>query len=87
MMEVRAPGVPPAFPRLSMPAGHAIIGEAGAGRVVLTTDGFFGWMPPAADLPRITLASLLSHGMAEGDAARLVRDKPRRMPGPLMEEG
>ncbi len=86
MVEFCALGFLPAFQRLSIPDCLAIIEEVGVDRVVLTTDCFFGWMPPAAELLRITLGSLLFHGMAEADAARLVRDNPRRMLGlPLVE--
>lgn len=81
MVEFCALGFLPAFQRLSIPDCLEIIAEIGADRVVLTTDCFFGWMPPAAELLRITLGSLLFHGMAEADAARLVRDNPRRMLG------
>jgi hypothetical protein len=87
MVEFCALGFLPAFQRLSIPDCLAIIEEVGVDRVVLTTDCFFGWMPPAAELLRITLGSLLFHGMAEADAARLVRDNPRRMLGLPMAEG
>ena len=80
-------GFLPAFQRLSIPDCLAIIEEVGVDRVVLTTDCFFGWMPPAAELLRMTLGSLLFHGMAEADAAKLVRDNPRRMLGLPMAEG
>jgi hypothetical protein len=81
VVEFCALGFMPAFQRLSIPDCLAIIDEVGVDQVVLTTDCFFGWMPPAAELLRITLGSFLFHGMAEADAARLVRDNPRRMLG------
>lgn len=81
MVEFCALGFLPAFQRLPIPACIEIIREVGAGRVVLTTDCFFGWMPPAAELLRITLGSLLFHGLTAQEAALLVRDNPRRMLG------
>jgi hypothetical protein len=81
MVEFCALGFLPAFQRLPIPTCIEIIQEVGADRVVLTTDCFFGWMPPAAELLRITLGSLLFHGLPMADAAKLVRDNPRRMLG------
>ncbi|MGG5890572.1 DUF6282 family protein [Falsiroseomonas sp. HC035] len=81
MVEFCALGFLPAFQRLSIPDCLEIIAEVGVDRVVLTTDCFFGWMPPAAELLRITLGSLLFHGMSEADAALVVRTNPRRMLG------
>lgn len=81
VVEFCALGFLPAFQRLSIPDCLEIIAEVGVERAVLTTDCFFGWMPPAAELLRITLGSMLFHGLAEADAARLVRDNPRRMLG------
>jgi len=93
IVEFCALGFLPAFQRLPIPTCIEIVREVGAERVVLTTDCFFGWMPPAAELLRITLGSLLFHGLTEAEAALLVRDNPRRMLGlppwqePRAEEG
>ncbi|MFC3125504.1 DUF6282 family protein [Pseudoroseomonas globiformis] len=80
-IEFCAIGFTPAFQRLPMPECLDIIREIGAERVVLTTDCFFGWMPPAPELLRMTLGSMLHHGLSDVDAARLVRDNPRRLLG------
>jgi hypothetical protein len=53
----------------------------GVEHVVLTTDCFFGWMPPAPELLRMTLGSMLHHGLTKREAAMLVRDNPRRLIG------
>lgn len=87
VVEFCALGFLPAFQRLAIPDCLAIISEVGIDRVVLTTDCFFEWMPPAAELLRITLGSMLFHGLSEQDAARLVRDTPRRMLGLPAYEG
>ena len=86
MVEFCALGFLPAFQRLPIPECLEIIAEVGIDRVVLTTDCFFGWMPPAAELLRMTLGSMLFHGLSEGDAGRLVRDNPRRMLGMAVEQ-
>jgi hypothetical protein len=81
MIEFCALGFLAAFQRLPMPTCIEIIREVGAERVVLTTDCFFHWMPPAAELLRITLGSMLFHGLSVEEAGLLVRDNPRRMLG------
>ena len=80
-IEFCAIGFTPAFQRLPMPECLDIIREVGAERVVLTTDCFFGWMPPAPELLRMTLGSMLHHGLTQREAALLVRDNPRRLIG------
>jgi hypothetical protein len=80
-VEFCAIGFTPAFQRLPMRECLDIIREVGAERVVLTTDCFFGWMPPAPELLRMTLGSMLHHGLTEREAALLVRDNPRRLLG------
>jgi len=80
-IEFCAIGFTPAFQRLPMPECLEIIREVGAERVVLTTDCFFGWMPPAPELLRMTLGSMLHHGLSPAEAAMLVRDNPRRLIG------
>ncbi|MXP64965.1 hypothetical protein E0493_16575 [Roseomonas sp. M0104] len=80
-IEFCAIGFTPAFQRLPMPECLEIIREVGAERVVLTTDCFFGWMPPAPELLRMTLGSMLHHGLSQAEAAMLVRDNPRRLIG------
>ena len=80
-VEFCAIGFTPAFQRLPMPECLDIIREVGAERVVLTTDCFFGWMPPAPELLRMTLGSMLHHGLSLAEAAMLVRDNPRRLLG------
>ncbi|MBO1073334.1 DUF6282 family protein [Roseomonas marmotae] len=80
-VEFCAIGFTPAFQRLPMAECLEIIREVGAENVVLTTDCFFGWMPPAPELLRMTLGSMLHHGLSHTDAALLVRDNPRRLLG------
>ena len=80
-IEFCAIGFTPAFQRLPIPECIDIIREVGVEHVVLTTDCFFGWMPPAPELLRMTLGSMLHHGLTEREAAMLVRDNPRRLIG------
>lgn len=80
-IEFCAIGFTPAFQRLPIPECIDIIREVGVEHVVLTTDCFFGWMPPAPELLRMTLGSMLHHGLTEHEAAMLVRDNPRRLIG------
>jgi len=80
-IEFCAIGFLPAFQRLAIPDCIEIIHEVGANKVVLTTDCFFDWMPPAPELLRMTLGSLLHHGLPAAEAALLVRDNPRRLIG------
>jgi hypothetical protein len=80
-IEFCAIGFTPAFQRLPIPECINIIREVGVEHVVLTTDCFFGWMPSAPELLRMTLGSMLHHGLTEREAAMLVRDNPRRLIG------
>lgn len=80
-IEFCAIGFTPAFQRLPMPDCLEIIRDVGAERVVLTTDCFFGWMPPAPELLRMTLGGMLHHGLSLREASLLVRDNPRRLLG------
>lgn len=80
-LEFCAMGFLPAVQRLTIPACIEIIEEVGIDRVVLSTDCFFDWMPPCAELLRMTLGSLMFHGLPKDDARRLVVDTPRRLLG------
>ena len=78
-LEFCAMGFLPAIQRMTIPACIEVIREVGIDRVVLSTDCFFDWMPPCAELLRMTLGSLVFHGLSPAEARSLVVDTPRRL--------
>ena len=78
-LEFCAMGFLPAVQRMTIPACIDVIRAVGIERVVLSTDCFFDWMPPCAELLRMTLGSLVFHGLSLPEARSLVVDTPRKL--------
>jgi hypothetical protein len=76
-IEFCALGFMPAFQRLKIPDCVEIIRDVGAANVIVSTDSFFEWMPPAPELLRLVLGSLLFHGLTAEEAITIFRDNSR----------
>jgi hypothetical protein len=66
------------LPRAPITVGdiHAAIGELGCERVVLTSDVFFDWLPPHAEVFRMFLGQLRSLGCSTEELRTMVVDNP-----------
>jgi hypothetical protein len=51
----------------------------GAGRTVITSDSFGPWNPPAPEILRMFVATLLALNFSEDDISRMVKDNPARV--------
>lgn len=58
-----------------------MMSEVSADKVILTTDYFFEWTPPASETMRMLIGSFLALGMSEEDVRKMVRTNPARMLG------
>ena len=66
-------GLLPAFWRISLKEICQRIKEVGARRWVLSTDAFFEWTPPPAEMMRMFIGSVLSGGMSADEVDLMVR--------------
>ena len=69
-------GLLPAFWRISLKEICQRIKEVGARRWVLSTDAFFEWTPPPAEMMRMFIGSMLSAGMSADEVDLMVRKNP-----------
>jgi hypothetical protein len=79
--EFCALGCLPAYQRIHPRDFVAILGELHPDKVVLTTDYFFDWAPPASETLRILIGTFLSLGVSEDGIRKMVRDTPARILG------
>jgi hypothetical protein len=80
-VEICALGLMPAFQSLRPADIVRIVSEIGAERCLLSTDFFFEWAPPAPEMLRMVVGTLLEKGFTEDQLARLVRENPRSLFG------
>jgi uncharacterized protein DUF6282 len=74
-------GTLPAFQRIHPRSMVEIVDEIGPERVVLTTDYFFDWFPPAPEALRMLIGTFLQLGVPAKSIGAMVRDNPARMLG------
>jgi hypothetical protein len=72
-------GLLPAFWRISLKEICQRIKEVGARRWVLSTDAFFEWTPPPAEMMRMFIGSVLSAGMSADEVDLMVRKNPSEL--------
>jgi Family of unknown function (DUF6282) len=72
-------GLLPAFWRISLKEICQRIKEVGARRWVLSTDAFFEWTPPPAEMMRMFIGSMLSAGMSTDEVDLMVRKNPSEL--------
>jgi hypothetical protein len=72
-------GLLPAFWRISLKEICQRIREVGAKRWVLSTDAFFEWTPPPAEMMRMFIGSMLSAGMSADEVDLMVRKNPSEL--------
>jgi len=58
-----------------------LIREVGAERCILTTDSFHDWPPPAPEIMRMCIASLLELGISEEEMKKMVQSNPAALLG------
>lgn len=69
----------PSKQQISMQRATDIIGLYGADKVILSTDTYFTYAPPAVETLRLVLSSLMSAGLDKASASKLVKENPRRL--------
>ncbi|HYW77387.1 MAG TPA: DUF6282 family protein [Gammaproteobacteria bacterium] len=74
-------GCLPKFQRIHPRQFVDMLAHVPANKVILTTDYFFEWAPPAAETLRMLIGTLLELGVPEGDVRSFVRDNPGRLLG------
>ena len=74
-------GCLPMFQRIHPRDFVEILGEIDADKVVLTTDYFFEWAPPASETLRMLIGTFLALGVSEAGVRKMVRDTPARVLG------
>jgi hypothetical protein len=79
--EFCALGCLPMFQRIHPKTFVEILDEIDHDRVILTTDYFFEWAPPASETLRMLMGTFLSLGVAEETVAKMVRGTPARVLG------
>jgi adenine deaminase len=58
-----------------------LIREIGAERCILTTDSFHDWPPPAPEIMRMCIATLLETGVSEEEMRMMVQSNPAELLG------
>lgn len=79
--EVCAIGLMPLYMRMRIGDLVALIERLGTDKVVLTSDYFFDWYPPASEAIRLIVGTLLQCGIPPADIAALIRRNPARLLG------
>ncbi len=79
--EFCALGCLPAFQRINTKDFIDILGDIGSDKILLTTDYFFEWAPPASETMRMMIGTYLQLGMSEADVRKMVRTNPARLLG------
>ncbi len=72
-------GALPALQRTKMPAVLKMIEDISAQRIIITTDYFYDWFPPGAEMMRLMAGSLLYAGIPESDVVAMIRTNPERL--------
>lgn len=81
VIELCALGLLPAYQRISPDWMVEILSEVGPNQCALTSDAFFDWAPPTAEVLRMTAGILLAKGVSVTTLRHILRDTPRRMLG------
>lgn len=80
-IELCALGTLPLFQRIHPRQMLEIVAKVGAEHCVLTTDFFFEWVPPSAEMLRILVGVFLDLGLSEAEIAKMVQTTPARLLG------
>lgn len=75
-VEICALGLMPAFQSLRPADVVRIVSEIGMERCLLSTDFFFEWAPPAPEMLRMVVGTLLAKGLNQPQLARLICENP-----------
>jgi hypothetical protein len=66
----------PVFQRVSPKEYYRRIKEIGANRIIMTTDSFFEWTPPPAEMMRMFVATMLDQGITGDEIEMMIRKNP-----------
>ncbi len=80
-IELTALSIMPPYQRVKPMEMAEIIREIGAEHCILTSDAFYEWSPPPAELLRILIASLLALGLEEEEVKVMVQKNPAAILG------
>jgi hypothetical protein len=69
----------PAYGGTSIKTVLDVLAELPPERVVITTDHFYEFYPPGAEMMRMIIGSLLHAGVSEKDVAQIFRGNPQRL--------
>jgi len=79
--EFCALGCLPPIQRIKVKDFVEIFDDISPDKVILTTDYFFEFAPPASETMRMLIGSFLAMGMSEENVRKMVRDNPGRLLG------
>lgn len=79
--EVCAIGFMPLYMRMSIAAMVSLIERLGSAKVVLTSDYFFDWFPPASEAIRLVVGTLLQCGVSADAIKDMICRNPARLIG------
>ncbi|MGB6104315.1 MAG: DUF6282 family protein [Pusillimonas sp.] len=84
--EFCALGCLPPIQRIKVKDFVEIFDDLDPNKVILTTDYFFEWAPPASETMRMLIGSFLALGLSEENVRKMVRDNPGRLLGMSSED-
>ena len=79
--EFCALGCLPAFQRVIVKDFVDLLADINPDKVILTTDYFFEWAPPAAETMRMLIGTFLMLGVSEENVRKMVKTNPARLLG------
>jgi hypothetical protein len=69
------------YQRISPKTALEILAEVTPDRAIMTTDYFYDWVPPGAEMLRMLIGMFLRHGVSAGDIEKMVKTVPERLLG------
>jgi predicted metal-dependent phosphotriesterase family hydrolase len=67
------------YQRISPKTALEIISDVTPDRAIMTTDYFYDWVPPGAEMMRMLIGTFLRHGVGESDIRKMVKTNPERL--------
>lgn len=67
------------YQRISPKTALEILADVTADRAIITTDYFYDWVPPGAEMMRMLIGTFLRHGVPAADITRMVKTNPERL--------
>lgn len=67
------------YQRISPRTAVEILEDVTADRALITTDYFYDWVPPGAEMLRMTIGTFLRQGVSAADITKMVKSNPERL--------